>query len=268
MKRIRRLVFGISLFGAVICVILLLNITAPNPTGRRYSSEIPLTTGGGSGEAIGRDAERILAHDLRLPNNNDPDQRQCLCQSAVLSTSRDCNVCLAAPGLHSTYRIPDFIAPGFIAESKNTQNLLYGGREFDQISDYALAAKSLNRPLWVFVRVDTNVQPEFYQIVVSTGGGVLAYFAVPGYADPVDGAARTGLLLSGLCAAGCIWLERRSVRKRHSTAVKSPLTPAPVHPSPRPAQPTRKIEQAEDFLARAKDRLQSKIDEPDDWNDL
>ena len=92
--------------------------------------------------------------------------------------------------LQSNFRIPDFIAPDFIAESKNTQNLLYSGREYDQISDYALAAKLLNRPLWVYTRVDTIVEPKFYEIVHATGGNVVPYFTVPGYVDPVDDAAR------------------------------------------------------------------------------
>ena len=239
LKRVRRFVFGVSCFCALICVVLLLNVTAPNPTGRRYSSETPPTTGEASGSVIGSAAERILANDLRLPNNNDTNQRQCFCRTTAVINANACNVCLAAPGMQSVYRIPDFISPNFIAESKNARNLLYTGREFDQISDYALAAKVLNRPLWVFIRVNTYVEPDFYQVVESTGGGVVPYFAVPGYVDPIDGVARTGLFIAGACVTGCMWLEWRSGRKTRSVAVKSPSSPEPSHPSTRPAQPER-----------------------------
>jgi hypothetical protein len=51
------------------CVVLLLNFTAPNPTGRRYSSESPLMTGQGSAQQIGLSAERVLARDLGIARN-------------------------------------------------------------------------------------------------------------------------------------------------------------------------------------------------------
>src|SRR6188472_2792808 len=108
---------------------------------------MPLTTGQGAGKALGDSAEVILAADLRLPNNNAPDQRQCLCKSMISGNAKACNLCLPVNDMQSDFRVPDFIASDFMAESKNTQNLLYTGREFDQISDYALAAKLLNRPL-------------------------------------------------------------------------------------------------------------------------
>jgi hypothetical protein len=169
--------------------------------------------------------------------------------------------------LQSDYRVPDFIATGFIAESKNARNLLYTGREYDQISDYALAAKLLNRPLWVYVRVNTNVDPDFYQIVESTGGAVVPYFTVPGYIDPVDITARESGFVSGMLLVGIVWLEWRSLKKRRFKL------PIPKMPQPRqPVDPvvgiTRKVTYAEDFTTRAKDRLRATIDEEDEWNDL
>ncbi len=268
MKRLRRIVLALAMFMLVVSIILLMNITAPNPTHRRYSSETPLTTRQGDGQAIGNDAERIIAYDLRLTNNNDSAERQCLCKDAVISSNRkSCNVCFPIPDLQSDYRVPDFIAPGFIAESKNARNLLYTGREFDQISDYARAAKLLNRPLWVYVRVNTNVDADFYQIVESTGGAVVPYFTVPGYVDSVDDTAWKSGAASGLLLVGAVWLEWRSFRKR------SFKLPVPRMPQPRqPADPVnglaRKITHVEDFAANAKDRLRTKLDEEDEWNDL
>ncbi len=180
MKRFRRYIFLTALVVLIGSIILLLNSTAPNPTGRRYSSEMPLTTGQASNQSIGDSAEVILSTDLKVPNNNTTAQRQCLCKTAVVTNGRECNVCFPVTDLQSDYRVPDFIAPNFIAESKNAQNLFYTGREFDQIRDYALAAKVRRRPLWVYIRVNTYVEADFYQIVADTGGGVVPYFTVPG----------------------------------------------------------------------------------------
>jgi hypothetical protein len=257
-KRAVQLAFNVALVVFFISVLLLSNITAPNPTHRRYSSEMPLTTGQGNGKAIGDSAEAILSADLRLPNNNAPDQLQCLCKNMSSANGKTCNLCLPVSDLQSDFRVPDFIAPDFMAESKNTQNLLYTGREYDQISDYALAAKLLNRPLWVYIRVNTTVAPDFYEIVHSTGGDVVPYFTVPGYVDPVDDAARKAAIASGAIAVGLVWIQRRSQKPK--------IIPA------KPKEPVdataRKMTHAEDFAASAKDRLQAKVDEEDAWNDL
>ncbi len=269
MKRLRRILFGVALIVLAVSIVLLMNITALNPTHRRYSSEMPLTTGQASGQEIGNSAELILSADLRLPNNNAPDQRQCLCQSTSLANGKDCNICLSVNNMQSAYRIPDFIAPSFIAESKNARNLLYTGREFEQISDYALAAILLNRPLWVYIRINTYVDSDFYRMVESTGGAVVPYFTIPGYVDPVDDTARKSGAASGLLVVGIVWLEWRSFRKR------SFRLSAPRLPKPQPRQPAdpvtgsaRKITHAEDFTTSARDRLRAKIDEEDEWNDL
>lgn len=241
------------ILGCIIAIVLLLNITAPNPTGRRYSSEVPAMDG--AGQVIGSDGERILAKDLRLPNNNESDQRQCFCQTAARKPG-ECNVCLPVQSLTSAYRVPDFIGSNFIAESKNRENLLYRGREVDQIADYVLAAKELGRPLWLYVRVDTLVAPDFEQMVNSTGGGVVYYFAVDGYVDRIDAAAQTGLLASAGLLAGSILSELmlRRARKRWITR---------RNPSPMPVRAVDKMRTAETFLDRARGKALSRIDEED-----
>ena len=174
MKLYRRLAFVIATLVALVCIVLLLNFTAPNPTGRRYSSASPLTTGNAQG--IGLSGEQILAQDLHLPRNDDPDQLQCICNSPALVPNQ-CNSCFAVSSTVTSYRRPDFVAPNFIAESKNRQNLLYTySDQVDQITDYVTAALLLRRPLWVFVRVDTVLSPEFYPLVEFDGRRSRAVF--------------------------------------------------------------------------------------------
>src|SRR5579859_7222610 len=152
MKRLRRIIAILAVIVIAICGLLLLNFTAPNPTGRRYSSETPLLSG--QSLAVGNDAERILSNDLHLPNNNDPDQRQCFCPAQPPQPPNGCKVCIAKvpfsdPSFSS--RRPDFVGPTFIAESKNVQTLLVKQSGLlPQINDYAQGAKTSGRQLWVF----------------------------------------------------------------------------------------------------------------------
>ncbi|MBE2271065.1 MAG: hypothetical protein IAE80_22705 [Anaerolinea sp.] len=245
----------LALFAALVCVLLLLNFTAPNPTGRRYSSQPPLTTGQGSGQQIGDDAERILAADLHLPNNNAPDQRICFCSSTRgTPPTSECNSCMVTLRLEGNFRRPDFIGQGYIAESKNAQNLLFTQADrVEQIADYVLAARELHQPLWVYVRVNTGLDPAFAQLVETTGGGIVAYFTVPGYVDPVDRAAQLGLIgASGAFGLMLLW-EALALRN----GVKAPKPRDPLQTS------ESKVRNTEDFAKSAKERLQSKIDVED-----
>jgi hypothetical protein len=253
MKLLRRLLFVVSLMVVVLCIVLLLNFTAPNPTGRRYSSEAPLTSG--NAQAIGLSGEEILARDLRLTRNDAADQRQCICNNPNVSTGgNDCRVCIASDASISTYRRPDFISSSFIAESKNRQNLLYTYTDqVDQITDYVTAAQLLRRPLWLYTRVDTRLDAEFYRLAESTGGGVIPYFTTVGYVDPVDQVARSGLIaaLAVLAITGIWEIGARQVRK----------TPAP--PKDPTARSQAKTDDAQDFVKAAKARAQRKIDTED-----
>lgn len=251
--RALRLIQLALILGCAISIVLLLNFTAPNPTGRRYSSEVPAMDG--ARQVIGSEGERILAKDLRLPNNNESDQRQCFCQTAARKPG-ECNVCLRVQSLTSAYRVPDFIGSTFIAESKNRENLLYQGREVDQIADYVVAAKELSRPLWLYVRVDTMVAPDFEQMVNSTGGGVVYYFRTDGYMDGVDAAAQTGLLASAGLLTGLTLTEVVFRRAKGRWAARR--LPASTH-----RRAADKMRTAETFLDRARDKALSQIDEED-----
>jgi hypothetical protein len=111
------------------------------------------------------------------------------------------------------------------------------------------AALLLKRPLWLYTRVDTQLDPEFYRLVESTGGGIVAYFTTPGYIDPIDQLARPTLIAALLVlAASGIW-EIGASRTPASPRPKDPLT-----------QAKRKTDSAEDFVKAAKERAQRKID--------
>lgn len=264
MKKLRRSLILLALVCFAVSLVLLLNFTAPNPTGRRYSSESPITTGQGSAQQIGVSAERILARDLGIPRNEDPDQRQCFCNSGQPAPPlSECRVCMAYAQLStSTYRRPDFVAPGFIAESKNRQNLLYTYEDqVEQLGDYVLGARALGRPLWLYTRVNTQLSPEFYRLVESTGGGIVPYFTVPGYVDPVDRAATIGLLTSGVALAVLIlWgqLEYRWTRQDRP----------PRRPRNRVDGAARAVSNAEAFMRQTEERERFKGDVEDSRLDM
>src|SRR5664279_1769749 len=258
MRLFRRLAFLAALIVALICIVLLLNFTAPNPTGRRYSSA-PVQTSG-STQTIGASGELILSQDLHTPDNDAADQLQCICNSPNANPGpNQCRTCIVYYSSIATYRRPDFVSARFIAESKNRQNLLYSySDQVDQITDYVTMAKLLGRPLWLYTRVDTLLSPQFYSLVALTGGGVAAYFTTPGYVDPVDRSARIGLIaalvllaLMGLWEIGARWIPSTAAPRP-----KDPLAPA-----------TDKTDHAEDFLKSAKDRAQHKIDVEDARHD-
>jgi hypothetical protein len=247
-KTVRRLLFPLALAGMILCGVLLLNFTASNPTHRRYSSQTPLTTGQGTGVEIGQDAERILSKDLGVPPNDRSGQRQCICVKGATLNS-DCNSCLIILASISGFRRPDFVSSSFIAESKNQQSLLYTNRDFPQIQDYVQAAKALHRPLWVYIRVNTAIDSAYRELVESTGGGIVRYFSVPGYQDPTDRAAQTGLVISVTLFSGTLLIELRpnlrlSRRKPRRSAEQS-------------------VEDGEDFVHRIKSKALSRLDKDD-----
>ncbi len=250
MRRIRRILLSLSLLTALVCVIVLLNFTAPNPTGRRYSSETPLTTGQASGQQIGDDAERVLGIDLGIPNNNAADQRVCICSSTrgTPSTS-ECRSCLTTQPIEGAFRRPDFIGAGYIAESKNAQNLLYTQQDrAEQITDYVTAARAIKQPLWLYIRVNTVLAPAFTRLVEATGGRVVPYFTILGYVDPVDLIAQRGLIGAAVVFALLLLWSTLPSRKRD---------PQPRDPLQKSVQ---KVVDTEEFAKAAKDRVRKKID--------
>ncbi|MGB1285148.1 MAG: hypothetical protein ACPG7F_01330 [Aggregatilineales bacterium] len=228
-KFLRRLTLFIAGSVFLVCFVLLLNITASNPTGRRYSSEIPLRTGEDSSPEIGRSGERILANDLGLANNNDTDFRQCVCESGA-GMPGGCNVCLVnIDNIGKTFRIPDFVGGNFIAESKNTQVLRYSNTEIrEQLTVYARMASALDVPLWIYTRIDTRVDTQYITMAESTGGGLVKYFSYPGYLDPVDEDAKKVGVIASIVIATLLLLELLIFRLKR---VKLPAVPHPSLPA-------------------------------------
>ncbi len=150
---------------------------------------------------------------------------------------------------------PILLARTSSPSSKNRRNLLYSYTDqVDQISDYVLAAQLLGRPLWLYTRVDTLLDPAFYRLVESTGGGVVAYFTTPSYVDPVDQAAQMGLKIA------LVTLALMSIWELGARRLGSPAAPKPKDPL---AKSRRQVNTADDFLKAAKDRAQQKIDVED-----
>ncbi|MEL6148362.1 MAG: hypothetical protein AAFV33_02575 [Chloroflexota bacterium] len=254
-----------ALLLAIAAIIVLLNITARNPTGRRYSSEPAMTSG--TTQGIGTSGERILAKDLNLPRNEDPDQRQCICNNPQYPVAgvAECRVCYAYSQSIANYRRPDFVSPSFIAESKNRQGLLYSDTQtVNQIGDYAIAARALNVPLWVYVRVDTRVDPEFQRIVRDTGGDVIPYFTTPGYVDPwnvvawrVLAGSGAVIIIMGLWEAGAVAVSRRRTKPKRGTGNGDSASRA-----------EQRADAAVNFKDQMKDRFQRSIDEDDSRDDF
>lgn len=265
MFSVRRMLFMATLLVLIASVVILSNSTAPNPTGRRYASQSPLTTGQGTAQEIGNDGERILAQDLGAPNNNDADQRQCICNQTLSTVPGQCRVCVVSVNLgRSQHRLPDFFTRRWIAESKNVATL----NDLAQITDYASGARALRVPLWVYVRVDTEVEPVYFEIVESTGGGIVRYFTVPGYIDAVDVVALVGLV--GVTVS--LVLLSISVLQDQG---REPAQPAPSPPrrTPRRRQDTvtkagQAIDDVEIFAGRSKDSARQKIDRQDARDEL
>jgi hypothetical protein len=260
MKLARRLVLAVALLVILICCVVLLNVTAPNPTGRRYSSQSPISTGQGNASQIGVSAEKILSADLRLPRNDEPEQRQCVCNAAGRVDPKACRVCMVNNANIDTYRRPDFVGSNFIAESKNARDVLYDSRDADQITDFVTAAKELGKPLWVFTRTNTNFPPELRDLVASTGGGVVPYFNVAGYVDPMDEAARYWLLRAGVVFAVLVGVEMLIIvgsRKPQEAPSQPVTTKIPMHPV---TQARNSTEQAEQAMREQIERVRRKLD--------
>lgn len=258
----RRAGLLVSVIGAIICVVLLLNITAPNPTGRRYSSETVITTG--TPATIGYDGERVLARDLGVPNNNASGQLQCICNSQYLTTPSRCNVCtfwVPFPNA-SQFAIPDFVGKKLIADSKNVAKLDWTGDVPRQIELYAATAAQYDLELWVFVRVDTEVDPRYKDLIEPTGGGIVRYFDVPGHTDPIDRTATTGLLI---CAPLSIVLLALEV---HPAWFRRPRRAAPRLPAPVAPAPANKVEEAELFRDTLRSKARRRMDREDAKRDV
>ncbi|HRE46838.1 MAG TPA: hypothetical protein PLD47_03865 [Aggregatilineales bacterium] len=257
MRRIRRTVMAVLLVISAVCVVFLLNVTAPNPTGRRYSSLVM-----GLPDDLrqkGQEGEDALSTDLRLLTNNRPPI-QCICGANTAPTRQQCTVCFAQIPLSGSaaYRRPDFVTERYILEVKNTIRLAPNTRDHEELTDYAEAARASGRQLWIFTRVNTAVHPIFVDLARSTGGDVIYYLAIAGWHDVTDGRARQGLLLSGVGVCLLAMGERRvrgAIFTRH--------TPRPPRRTA-PETAADSIDRAEQQIKTMRDKLNAKLDRMDE----
>lgn len=227
----------------VIFIILLGNFTAPNPTGRRYASEITIRSGGT--QQVGAEAERVLANDLNVVNNNTVGQ--CICREAGAHRAfNNCTSCFVVnPAISSTTRQPDFVTRRYIADAKNTVQL----RDLRQIEDFARAAEQLRVPLYIYSRVDTFVPARIQRVVDETGGDVVPYFRPDGWVDPVDRLALRGSLVAVVVIVLMLAWEVLARRRPY------PETPPPERRT--------KGDDIAGELARMKERTRQRIEAED-----
>ncbi|QPC82069.1 hypothetical protein G4Y79_20660 [Phototrophicus methaneseepsis] len=280
---IRRVVGLLMVIIIIVSVVMLMNITAPNPTGRRYSSEIVEVVESTVRER-GTDGERILAKDLNTENNNLIGQ--CICNgTANPAQTSKCTVCSVRIEMTNTTRLPDFITDNYIAEAKNRLDWMsrYGDQR-EQITDYAAAAIQLGVPLWVFVRVNTIVDEGMYDIVRSTGGDIVHYFAIEGYQDPVNIIALVALIVAIGVVLFIVWREFRETR--HMTDIYRDVPDVPENDEDLPSRHSvplprfeedetyrmyeiteRKLGDAEAFMERVNGKVHISVDVEDPDSD-
>ena len=264
MKQFRRAGIFIALILLVVSLGIRANLNVLNPTGLRYSSEYPLRTGEGTAQEIGTDGERVLAIDLNVINNNRAGQIQCACNTPNYDQSppTQCNICFGFSENIENYRIPDFVTLNYIAESKNVASLQafrQNGeeiRDYQQIRDIVDVALLLDLPFWVYVRVDTEVAPEYLDLVEATGGGIVYYFAYDGYIDPAEQFANSVMPIAVIVLVLLGAWELRGGKSRNTVTVPlNPSTPKAKPPKEPLGKSTSSVNNAEDFQSKLRNKL-------------
>ena len=246
--RLRSVLILVSLVLIAGSILLLLDFTAPNPTGRRFSSEmVDLRL---DFAAKGLQAEHILSRDLGIPRNEDTP-RACVCRDADIPPQRiACNVCVAYVPALQLNRRPDFLTDHYLIEVKNHGDGLYQSRrDMDELGDYIIAALAMDIPLWVYLRTDLMIPDDLAQQVRSTGGDVLPYLRGPGHVDQVTQVSQ--VVLIGSSAA--LLLLLLGVRYKPQEAVVKPVRPQPHSP----------LDDLEAFALRSKEKARREIDQAD-----
>ncbi len=153
--------------------------------------------------------------------------------------------------------IPDFVSPRYIADSKNVRMLR--NADYIQLEVYAEAARLLDRPLWVFIRVDTEVPPQFDDLVEATGGSIVHYFTYPGYDDPISAGFELAITSAGVIILILVLAE---ITSWPSPYVRQPKLPTPA---PTPVDKMDAIIAEKDSL---KARFRKRVDIEDSRDDL
>jgi hypothetical protein len=259
MLQIRRqfLIASLILLTIVPTFSLLLTTTAPNPTGRWFSSAFVDTTQ--TNYIFGAQAELILANDLKLPQNDSEEgERRCFCSQSQETPPGRCNVCEANSAAISTWVIPDFITNRIIVDSKAVGQFR---SSTEQIRSFITIAEQSERELWIFVRKDTTFSDLTLQQIRSTGGDIVPYFVVAGYGylALIDQAANNIITVALILAVGLLVWEYFASQRRDDVSPSDTLPDEVEHAED-------SVEETERYMQRM-ERLSKKVLKEDDKDD-
>lgn len=262
MKTLRRLVFAIATLVIIVCAgLLITNFDPTNPTHRRYSSETVLSTGDAPSDDIGRDGERVLSKDLGVPRNDADIPVLVVCNTRFKDAPPPAKntECFFYSDDIENYRVPDFLTDDYIAESKNAEKLLVTqDRDYKQIKAFAVASAGLNRPLYIYVRHNTKVDAEFYELFAGIDGGVIHYFMTKEHVDPIDFYLLLGIVAS--LSVIILWIVISNI-----VSFLMPFTPPQSSVAIKPHKTSRKAKQSVDeydkFMRNAGDNARKTLDE-------
>jgi hypothetical protein len=240
--------------------LVLLNWPAPGPTGRFYTF-VP--------RSDGTAAEQRLAGDLGVRFNDsgrDSAEGLCVCKSETAPPSR-CRDCFVTLDTVSSNRIPDFVTSDYIAEAKNQSQLLAGRDDLNQIRDFAAAAQATERRLWLYVRVDTEVDPAYTEAVRATGGDVVYYFADEGYVHPIDRTVQGILLFCAVSVISALALQVQAMQRYMEKPLPLSLPTSPPRRSPT-GRAERAVRRAEQFKTTTEEQAQHLAGDDDRYKPL
>lgn len=254
--RRRILIISVILLTVASVVSLLFSTTAPNPTGRWFSSnfiDTSLAT-----QIYGQEAEIVLAHDLHLPQNDSPEgERRCFCNVQYQAPPGRCNVCETSSANISSWSIPDFVTDGMIVDSKAVGQFTVD----KQINNFITVAKQTGRQLWIYVRNDTTFSDATRSSIQATGGDIIPYFVVSGFGTWLlaEKAANNILIFAIIIALGLLIWEYIAQQGRKQ-APPSDTLPDEVE------RAEDSVEETERYMQRM-ERLSKKVLKDEDKED-
>jgi len=260
-KTLKRAVFTLAILIIIACAgLLITNFDPTNPTNRRYSSEVVLSTGEAPSDEIGWDGERVLSKDLRLTKNDENIPVQAFCNTRFKDSEQPPaknTECVYYSDTIENYRVPDFYTNNYIAESKNSATLtITQERNYKQIQAFAVASADLKRPLYIYVRHDTRVDSEYYELFDNIDGGIVHYFQTTGYTDQTDFHLLLGII--GGLSIIVIWTGISGIVTFLTPTPKSSVA-VPEHKSSRKAR--QKFDDYDKFMRDAGDNARRTLDE-------
>lgn len=261
MKFLRRILLFSALMVIVGCAILLITAYDPsNPTHRRYSSEVVITTG--KDKDIGDSGEEVLSKDLRMPINDRQSPRQVICNTRFENQPppESNTECILYSDNIVNHRRPDFISleQGIIADSKNRK--IWNKSDIEQIREFAIAAEEFNLTLWIYVRQNTVVADDYHEVVESTGGRIIYYFQTEQpYIDPIDFYLLAGIV--GGLGIILIWATIPGITVFFISTPQSPKSSIAISPHKSSRKAKQSFDTYDHFMRNASDNARKTLDD-------